>query len=71
MTRTTVVIASSRKIKLRLDYEPKSEIKQAKDTVLHPANDTMIICNSNFHCYLDEIKDNGVNANIGAQSDPS
>ena len=68
MTRITVVIASNRKINMRLDHEPWSEVKQVKDTSLHPANDMMIICNSNFHFYPDKIKGNGANANIGAQS---
>jgi hypothetical protein len=53
---------------MRLDHEPWSEVKQVKDTSLHPANDMMIICNSNFHFYPDKIKGNGANANIGAQS---
>ena len=70
MTRTTVVIASNRKISIRLDYKLKSEIKQAKDTALHLAND-MIICNSTFHFYLNKIKNNGVNTVNGAQSDLS
>ena len=72
MTRITVVIASNRKINIGLNYEPKSKIKQAKDTILHPVTDMMIISNSNFHFFPNRVMDNGVNTNlIGAQSDIS